>query len=137
MIFFIGSDEMVVESKEGNMIKFWKEDFTYVKRAFISFTDECEYRYDFAVRGESANYLMNKYGLAYPNVKVHLWTVDNSVSVTSKSNNKLLSDVDDLDDKDDLVELLPILLEEVARDLRNYEEYMCNSDCYHKDSRWY
>ena len=117
------------------MIKFWKEDFEYIKRSFISFTNESEYRYDFIVRGESANYLMNKYGLSYPNVKVHLWTVDNSVTVTSKVTNKLLSDVADIDDPDDLTKLLPILLETVNMDLRNYEEYMCN-DVYKKYSRW-
>ena len=56
--------------------------------------------------------------------------------VTSKINNGLLSDITDIDDKDDLKELLDILQEGVNLNMRNYEEYICNSDYYKKDSRW-
>ena len=39
-------------------------------------------------------------------------------------------------DEEDLKELLPILMKEVNIDLRNYEEYMCDSDFNRRDSRW-
>ena len=116
------------------MIKFWKEDFRYIKRSFISFTDK--YCYTFSVRGESANYLMNKYGLQYPNIEIHLFTSYNSMSVTSKIDSGLKSDVTDIDDEDDLKELLSILQEEVRIDQVNYEEYMCDSEYNKYDSRW-
>ena len=94
------------------MIKFWKEDFRYVERYEYGLD---VYRYVFTVRGESANYLMNKYDLGYPNITVNLFTDDNSMSVASKANNGLQSDVTDIDDIDDLAELLKILSEKVYR----------------------
>lgn len=50
------------------MIKFWQEDFNYVKRF-----GQVEFGYLFNVRGESANYLINKYQLEYPNVFVNCY----------------------------------------------------------------
>ena len=79
---------------------------------------------------------MNKYYLGYPNVRVNLFTVDNSMSVGSRANNNLQSDIADIDDCDDLVELLDILKGEIYIDQINYEEWQCNSDYYKKDSRW-
>lgn len=112
------------------MVKFWKEDFKYIKR-FLSYYGYC---YIFSVRGESANYLMNKYDLEYPNVYVNLFTDDNSMTVASKTENKLKSDVVDIDEEDSK-KLLYLLQEDVDMDLTNYEEYICN-DIYKKDSRW-
>ena len=114
------------------LIKFWKEDFKYIKRRYSSEYDFC---YTFSVRGESANYLMNKYDLCYPNVEVHLFTIDNSMSVTSKIDSGLKSDVTDIDDEEDTTELWSLLKEDIDIDQRNYEEYMCD-DWYKRDSRW-
>ena len=114
------------------MVKFWKEDFKYINRRYAS---SYEYCYTFSVRGESANYLMNKYDLCYPNVEVHLFTIDNSMTVTSKIDSGLKSDVTDIDNEEDLQELLFILQKDVDLDLKNYEDYICD-DGYKKDSRW-
>lgn len=112
------------------MIKFWKEDFTYKER-YESYYGYC---YTFSVRGESANYLINKYNLEYPNIQVHLFTDDNTMTVGSKTDNKLKADIVDIDDED-LKELYSILQETIDLDIRNYQEYMCNDD-YKRDSRW-
>lgn len=122
--------------REEGMIKFWKEDFKYIRRSPYThyFVEGFGYSYTFSVRGESANYLINKYDLDYPNIQVHLFTGDNSMTVTSRTDNKLNSDVDDINE-DDIEELLAILQPIVDSDLRNYEEYMCNDDL-HRDSRW-
>lgn len=119
------------------MIKFWKEDFRYISRSYMAcdlYMNKYGYRYTFSVRGESANYLINKYDLDYPNIQVHLFTCDNTMTVTSKTENKLNSDVADIEEED-LKELLSLLQEDVDLDMRNYEEYKCN-DWYKKDSRW-
>ena len=50
------------------MIKFWLDDFNYIKR----FGCVEPFGYLFNVRGESANYLINKYQLDYPKVFVNL-----------------------------------------------------------------
>ena len=113
------------------VVKFWKEDFRYTERYF-SYDGYC---YTFTVRGESANYLMNKYGLGYPNVEVNYFTDDGSMSVRSSTENKLKIDITDIDDEEDLKELRTILQETVDLDMRNYEEYMCD-DGYKRDSRW-
>ena len=120
------------------MIKFFKEDFEFLKRMgyYNAEAGGCNYYYTFSVRGESANYLMNKYDLSYPIIYVNLFTNDNSVTVRSTVENRLKSEITDIDDEEDLKELLPILMEEVNIDLRNYEEYMCDSDFNHRDSRW-
>jgi len=103
------------------MIKFWKEDFRYINRYEIF----RGYSYTFSVCGESANYLINKYELNYSNIQVHFFTCDNTMTVTSKTDDKLRSDVADIEEED-LKELLTILQEEVDLDLRNYENYICN-----------
>ena len=113
------------------MIKFWKEDFTYVKRLECSIGG---YIYIFSVRGESSNYLRNKYDLTYSNMYVNVFTINNSITVGSKANNMSLSDITDMEEEDEN-ELLPLLQEEIDLDLRNYEEYMCN-DIYPRDTRW-
>lgn len=113
------------------MIKFWKEDFRYIERLNFSFGGHI---YIFTVRGESSNYLRNIYTLQYPNIQVNLFTIDNSMSIGSKTDNKLKSDITDMDEED-VKELLPLLQEEVDSDLRNYEDYMCD-DGYPRDSRW-
>ena len=114
------------------MIKFWKEDFQYIERISSYYGD----LYIFSVRGESANYLMNQYDLSYPNVQINLFTNDNTMTVGSKTDNKLKADCADIDDEDDLKELLSILQEEVSKDMSNYEEYMCDSEYNKRDSRW-
>ena len=113
------------------MIKFWKDDFRYIKR--INFTGG-GYIYIFSVRGESSNYLRNKYYLQFPNIQVNLFTIDNSMSIGSKTNNKLHSDITDMEEED-TKELLSLLQENVDIDLINYEEYICN-DIYQRDTRW-
>ena len=120
------------------VVKFFKEDFRYTKRYgyYNSETGGEGLCYSFSVRGESANYLMNKYGLEYPNVTVDLLTDDNSMSVTSYTDNKLKRDITDIDDEDDVEELLNILQEEVRIDQINYEEYLCDSEYNKYDSRW-
>lgn len=120
------------------MIKFWKEDFRYITRMGYYNAEQgcCSYYYTFSVYGESANYLMNKYDLDYPIINVNLFTEDNSVTVRSTVENRLKSEVVDIDDKEDLKELLPLLIGEVNIDLRNYEEYMCDSEFTRRDSRW-
>lgn len=112
------------------MIKFWKEDFTYVKRLNCSAGG---YIYTFSVHGESSNYLRNKYDLGYPNIYVNVFTKDNSMTVGSR-NEKLQADIADMEEEDEN-ELLPLLQEEIDLDLRNYKEYLCN-DIYPRDTRW-
>ena len=119
------------------MIKFWKEDFKYVERYgyYNSKTGGEGLCYAFTVRGESANYLMNKYKLGYPNVSVYLYMDDNGISTGSKTDNKLKSDLIGVNDKEDTIELWSLLKEDIEIDQRNYEEYMCD-DWYKRDSRW-
>ena len=112
------------------MIKFWKEDFTYVKRLDCSAGG---YIYNFSVRGESSNYLRNKYDLGYPNIYVNVFTIDNSMTVGSR-NEKLQADIADIEEED-VNKLLPLLKREIDIDLRNYDEYLCN-DIYPRDTRW-
>lgn len=97
------------------MIKFWKEDFTYIND-FLTYNGDY---YEFSVRGESANYLINKYDLDYQNIELHLFTDDNTMTVTSRTESGLNRDISDVD-KEDIQELLPILQEEINMYLRNY-----------------
>jgi hypothetical protein len=97
------------------LAKFCKEDFTYIKR-FLSYYG---YYYDFSVHGETANYLINKYKLEYPNIQVHLFAYDSSITVGSKTNDKLKADITEIDDED-FKELFDILLE-VADGGKYYE----------------
>ena len=120
------------------MVKFFKEDFKYIERHGY-YNNDCGdggYCYSFSVCGESANYLINKYGLEYSNVRVNLFTDDNSMTVGSKTNNKLKADCMKIDDTDDLTELLFILQEDIRIDQINYEEYLCDAEYNKYDSRW-
>lgn len=120
------------------MIKFWKEDFKYIKRSSYThfFVEGFGYCYTFSVRGESANYLMNTYNLNYPVVKVFVNYGHNATSM------RVVSEIEDISNYDtydiygeDLTELTSLLKEDIEIDLRNYEEYKCD-DWYKKDSRW-
>lgn len=116
-------------------MKFYKEDIKYIKRTSRSgFDYTYEYQYHFSVRGESSNYLINKYWLFGKDVEIHYISND-YITVTSKNPyNNTESDVSDVDPQD--MEELNIILEECIRnDLRNWEEYKCN-DCYAWDTRW-
>ena len=121
------------------MVKFWKEDFRYINRSPYThfFVEGFGYCYAFSARGESANYLINKYNLKYPYVKVYVNYGHNvaSMRVISETENKSQYDAYDIYGKD-LDELLFVLQEELDNDLRNYEEWQCNSDYYKRDSRW-
>lgn len=118
------------------MIKFYKEDIKYIKRtgwAGLNYT--YKYQYHFSVRGESANYLINAYGLFGKDVELHYFS-DDYVTVTSKNpNNSTESDVTEIN-KEDIDELLNILLEDIKEDLRQWEEYCCDSEYYMWDTRW-
>jgi len=88
------------------VVKFWKEDFKYIKII------EAYYGYDhvFSVHGESVNYLRSKYDLKYPNVKVHLFIDDDTLTVVSRTDNLLFMD-NVVIDKEDTKELMFILQE--------------------------
>lgn len=109
------------------MIKFWQEDFRYVKR--LGCTEP--FGYLFNVRGESANYLINKYQLEYPNVFVNCY-IDKTIYIGSLQNKNSDCCECEVDDVDELYNLLKPI---INIDIRNYEEYMCD-DWYKKDSRW-
>ena len=121
------------------MIKFWKEDFRYIKRSGYThfFVEGFGYCYTFSVRGESANYLINKYNVNYPYIKVYLNYGHNACTmhVVSETGDKSQFDSCNINGED-LKELVSLLKEDVYNDLRNYEEWQCNSDYYKKDSRW-
>lgn len=116
------------------MIKFWKEDFKYIKRTGYSVLKDIydEHQYHFSVIGETALYLMNKYDLFSLNIKIHVFDND-YVTVTSHKTNKE-TDVAEID-VEDREELMVILNEFIEQDKSNYEEYLCN-DLYRKDDRW-
>ena len=111
------------------MIKFWSDDFKYIKR----FGNVEPFGYLFKVRGESANYLINKYQLDYPNVFVNCY-LDKTIYVGSRSNDNLTSDVCDCEDGD-IDELYIVLKPFITIDMCNYEEYLAD-DWYQKDDRW-
>lgn len=121
------------------LIKFWKDDFKYIKRSGYThfFVEGFGYCYTFTVRGESANYLMNKYNLKYPYVKVYLTYGHNAITVRVVSETEDKSQFDNYNIcEEDFYDLVFILQKEVWDDLRNYEEWKCNSDYYKRDSRW-
>lgn len=110
------------------MIKFYKEDIKYVRRT--GWNDR--HQYHFSVTGETSNYLLNKYGLAFSNMELHFLDVDYITVTTEKDD--FLSDVADID-SEDFNELMGILQEFIDKDQSNWEEYLCD-DWYRKDSRW-
>ena len=111
------------------MIKFWLDDFDYTKR----FGCVEPFGYLFNVRGESANYLINKYQLDYPKVFVNCY-MDKTIYIGSKQYDNKKIDCCDCE-ADDVEELYNLLKPIIDIDLRNYEDYMCD-DWYRKDSRW-
>lgn len=111
------------------MIKFWTDDFKYTKR----FGVKQPFGYLFNVRGESANYLINKYRLSYPNVFVNCYS-DELIYIGSRANNDMSGDCCDCEE-DDVDDLYGVLEPTMNMDIRNYEEYMAD-DWYRKDSRW-
>ena len=116
------------------MIKFWKEDFKYIKRTGWSTLGGYEFQYHFSVKGESFNYLFNKYGLEYPNMEVCVFG-ENSATVITRNNDNKKSDVADIDEED-IEELMSILREDIEMDQREWEEYCCDSEYYIWDTRW-
>ena len=111
------------------MIKFWASDFRYTKR----FGKAEPFGYLFQVRSESANYLINRYRLAYPDVFVNCYN-DKTIYVGSRATSGLTSDIFELR-FDDVDELYMVLEPTIKADIRNYEEYK-SDDWYQKDSRW-
>ena len=111
------------------MIRFWKEDFKYVRRSPYThfFLEGFGYCYTFSVRGESANYLRNKYNLIYPYAKVCVNYGHNAITirVISETENPSVYDVYDVIGED-LIEIGSLLKEDIEIDLRNYEEYKCD-----------
>ena len=135
---WINVDKLIFDMLNGNrdkkMIKFWKEDFKYIKRTGWSTSDGYEFQYHFSVKGESFNYLFNKYGLEYPNMEVHVFS-GNSATVTTRNNDNKKSDVADIDEGD-IEELMSILREDIEMDQHCWEEYRCDSEYYMWDDRW-
>ena len=111
------------------MIKFWADDFEYIKRL-----EKIQpFRYRFYVRGESANYLMNKYKLDCSKVFVDC-SSDEAIYIGGLANDNMSYDWAYCKD-DDIDELYEILEPIMNMDMRNYEEYMCD-DWYKRDDRW-
>lgn len=111
------------------MIKFWLDDFSYIKR--YGCTEP--FTYLFNVRGESANYLINKYQLKYPKIFVNYY-MNKTIHIGSRQYNSKKRDCFDCD-KADIEELYNLLKPIIDVDLRNYEDYMCD-EWYKKDDRW-
>ena len=111
------------------MIKFWKEDFEYTNR--IGIVEP--FSYIFIVRGESSNYLRNKYKLDYANIFVNC-DLEKNIYIGSRAKNNQRNDVCDCLEED-LEELYKLLEPIMTMDMRNYEEYICN-DWYEKDDMW-
>lgn len=111
------------------MIKFWMDDFEYIKR----FGNMRPFEYQFYVRGESANYLMNKYKLINGKIVVDC-SSDERIYIGSYTNDNTSYGWKYCQD-DDIDELYGILEPIMNMDMRNYEEYMAD-DWYKKDSRW-
>ena len=102
------------------MIKFWKADFSYEKRLGCSEP----FGWLFYVRGESANYLMNRYGLSYPRVFVNCY-LDGTIYIGSRRYDDMQSDCGECED-DDSEELFEALKPIIDAALVNYEEKICN-----------
>lgn len=94
------------------MVKFWKEDFRYINRSPYThfFVEGFGYCYAFSARGESANYLINKYNLKYPYINIYLNYGHNaaSIRVVSETEDKTQFDAYDIN-REDFNELLHIL----------------------------
>ena len=87
-----------------NMIKFWSNDFDYTKR--LGCVEP--FGYLFNVRGESANYLINKYQLSYPKIFVNCY-MDKTTYIGSRKYDNTGSDCCNCDE-DDIEELLKSIL---------------------------
>ena len=117
------------------MKKFFREDIKYVERTnWTGFHYTCEHQYHFSVRGESANYLINKYNLFGKDVKIHYFD-DTYITVTSHDPKGSQTDVAEID-SEDIKELMLILQEDIQQDQRQWEEYVCDSEYYMWDTRW-
>jgi hypothetical protein len=95
------------------MVKFWTQDFQYISRSEYThfFFEGFGYCYKFYAKGESANYLMNKYSLKYPYINIYLNYGHNaaSIRVVSETEDKTQFDAYDINNREDLNELLTIL----------------------------
>ena len=111
------------------MIKFYKEDIKFIRRTNWGNA----FQYHFSVTGETSNYLLNKYDLEFSGMELHFIDID-YVTVTTKKENGLISDVAEIDAAD-FEELMIILNEFIEQDKSNWKEYCCD-DWYKKDSRW-
>lgn len=111
------------------MKKFWRDDFAYIRRTMSS-----DYVYHFSVKGESFNYLYNKYELGFPNMEIHIFNKQ-SATVITESNDKKEADVADIEE-DDIEELIDILWDYIELDKLCWEEYCCDSEYYMWDDRW-
>ena len=111
------------------MIKFWAADFEYIKRL----GKIRPFEYLFYVRGESANYLMNKYKLSCSKVYVD-YSLDKTIYIGGRANDNAAYDWRYCN-WDDIDELYGILEPIMNMDMRNYEEYIAD-DWYKRDSRW-
>ena len=111
------------------MIKFFIDDFNYEKR--LGATEP--FGYLFNVRGESANYLINKYELGYQKIFVNCYA-DKTIYVGSRQYDNTLSECCECY-QGDIEELYNILKPIIDVDMRNYEEYCCDN-WYGKDDRW-
>lgn len=118
------------------MIKFWKEDIKYIKRR--NYNEN--FSYHFSIRGESANYLINKYNLslAFSNIAVHVYDNYNYIAITTYIEGKDFHAESEptILNNEDTEELFSLLKEFIKQDQREWEEYKCNSDYYKRDSRW-
>lgn len=110
------------------MIKFWKQDFRYIKR----YREPGAFLYIFAVTGESCNYLINKYNLNYPEVNVSC--INGEIFVNSHTYDKKYAECCDCDEND-IEELYSILKSFIDIDMINWNEYIAD-DFYTRDDRW-
>ena len=116
------------------MIKFWKEDFRYIRR----YSDYPGYTYVFQVRGESANYLINHYDLPEDDIEVVVdfnpIIIKFEVLITDfpKHSKRVMTKIKEEDYKEIRETLFPYILD----DLRSYEEYLSDTEWNHRDERW-
>ena len=108
------------------MIKFWKEDFKYIKRSPYThfFVEGFGYVYTFSVRSESANYLMNKYNINYPYIKVCVNYGHNSASMRVVGETENASQFGACDIcGEDLSKLISLLKEDIEMDLKKFVNF--------------